>query len=123
MANAPAKTATRPTAPVTRTPPTPAANPNADKPATTPPATDEKRELTPEEKKAAVAAAKAERFKKAGQIRVPRAAAALEAVKPLGNRKSYVYTDEQAKKIVDTLEKKMAEIRSAFAGDDGGFTL
>lgn len=71
--------------------------------------------LTPEQK----AAAKAERFKKLGEQRVPRLLAALDAVKALGNRRAFNYTDEQAKKITDAVAAKVAELNNSFAGGAG----
>lgn len=82
--------------------------------------------LTEEQKaaaKAKAAAAKAERFKKLGELRVPKLLAALDAVKSLGNRKAYAYTDEQAKKITDAVAAKVKELNDSFAGESGGFKL
>src|ERR1043165_1879825 len=118
-----AKTANRPTpAPAARTtPPTPAANPTAGATPTATPAA----AATP----AATEAAKRDKaasFQKLANKRVPKVLAALEQVKAISNRRSYSYTEEQAKKINDAIAAKVKEVTDAFASDGtasgGGFS-
>lgn len=85
-----------------------------------------KPQLSAQEKKAANAQKKIDRFKKLGAARVTRAIKALDAVSALGNRRSYTYDDAQVAKIKTALGAAADRLQKAFdanAKGDSGFTL
>ncbi len=76
-------------------------------------------------KKAEAQKAKADSFTKLARKRMTNALKALDLVANLGNRASYVYTDEQVAKIDTALAAAVAKVKGAFAADAkvdaGGF--
>lgn len=78
-----------------------------------------------QEKAAARGHVKVVRFKELASPRVNRAIRALSNVETLANRNGYTYTEAEAGKIVAALEKKLATIKTKFAGAkaDDSFTL
>lgn len=52
-----------------------------------------------------------------GQSRTSRALAAIGALKPLGNRKNYGFSDLQREKILTAVETAVAEVREAFQSE------
>lgn len=57
-------------------------------------------------------------FKKLGNLRVPKALAAIARVAALANTKSYTYDNAQRDKIIADLEKATGAVRSAFMAPD-----
>lgn len=79
---------------------------------------------SPQERKAESAAQKITRFKKLANVRVNRALKSLTSVAALGNRRSYTYTDDEAKRIVDAIRAKADAIQAAFdTRPEDAFTL
>lgn len=69
---------------------------------------------------------KEERFVRLGKQRTLNAEKRLRQLIPLGNRKQYPHTDEQAKKILDRLAKALEAVVDAFqerAVSNGDFDL
>lgn len=61
---------------------------------------------------------KAEKFIRLGEKRLNNAVHAIQLLKPLSDRERYEYTERQAKFIITTLRKQVAELDSAFKGDN-----
>lgn len=71
-----------------------------------------------------VAAQKGQRFKKLANVRVNRALKSMTSIAALGNRKSYSYTDDEAKRIVDAIRAKADAVQAAFdTRPEDAFTL
>jgi hypothetical protein len=118
-----APAAARTQTPPAQVPPVPAANPATVEAAKV---AAEKAAADAAAKKAAAQEEKAARFKKLAIKRVNKALRTLDAVIALGNRRSYAYTDEQANKIMESLQLKLDTTKKAFqSGTDApaGFSL
>lgn len=59
---------------------------------------------------------KHEKFKRLATRRVAKAIGQLRQIGNLGNKRNYLYTEEQAGKILAALTSEMAAIRAAFSG-------
>lgn len=70
---------------------------------------------------------KAEKFRRLIVRRVNNALKHLQYVANLGDRRNYVYTEEEAKKVVGTINNAADAVLEAFSGSDkaekGGWTL
>lgn len=69
---------------------------------------------------------KADKFKRLGIKRTNDVLTALRSLGQLANKGNYEYTDEQVKKIIDTVGETLNEVDDAFAGKKTateGFTL
>ena len=71
------------------------------------------------EKSAPQSARKAGKFIELGNKRVNKAIKELRLVANLANRSNYVYTDEQAVKIVKALQKEVDVVKSRFKKGGG----
>lgn len=60
-----------------------------------------------------------ERFVNLANKRVTNAIRQLRLVGNLANRRSYDYTDADAKKIIRTLQEEVNVLKARFRGDDG----
>lgn len=65
-----------------------------------------------------VDAAKQQSFKRLAVKRVPKAIAALRSVGKLASTTSYEYTDEQANKVVETLQAELDKVKSQFTSGE-----
>lgn len=59
---------------------------------------------------------KAAKFRRLAMHRMPRLIRQLQNIGALANRSAYEFTDEQAKKITDTIADELDSIRKRFAG-------
>jgi hypothetical protein len=59
------------------------------------------------------------KFLELANKRVNRAIKALALVANLGNRKNYEYTDDEAKKIIKTLQAEIDEIKKTYSNGSG----
>lgn len=61
---------------------------------------------------------KAGDFKRLASKRVPKAIQALRSVGKLASTTSYEYTDEQADKVVETLQAELDKVKEQFASGE-----
>jgi hypothetical protein len=66
---------------------------------------------------------KRERFKRVAQRRTQRVLRAMRLLANCGNRASYSYSEADAKKIFDALEREMERTRLRFADSREDFSL
>lgn len=65
-----------------------------------------------------MASSKQDKFKDLAEKRVNSVIKTMRLIGNLANRKTYEYTDDQAKEIISALEKEMKDLKQKFSAQD-----